>query len=160
MQRGDVFRIPEDEQLYCVEEIAPNGSLYIQRYDLYVGCYGMPLAIQDTHIYEVVFNAHQPPAREANLAYCRINIDRSFDDPEGWSGYEWFTANLLDSETLCILAQSPKIRFVRGESTLYRHHPHNQRLHRALVEQLLEQNWQPILERRLNWYQWTFHRPR
>lgn len=160
MQRGDVFRIPEDQQLYCIDEVSPNGIIYIQRYDLYAGCYGMPLAIQGAHIREVLFNAHQPPARQPNLWYAQINIDRSFDDPEGWSGYEWFIAELLDCEPAHILAQSAKIAFTRGEPMLFRHRPHNQRLHRALVEQLLSQNWQPILERRLNWYQWVFQRPR
>lgn len=160
MQRGDIFRVSEDEQLYYVEEISSGGIVYAHHYDLYAGCYGMPLAFQHTTVREILFNAHQPPTRDLNHEYCQITIDRSFDDPEGWSGYEWFIAELLNAETPHVFAQSPKVAFVRGEPMLCRHRPHNQRLHRALIEQLLCENWQPILERRLNWYQWTFQHPR
>lgn len=159
MQRGDVFRLYENEQLYYVDEVSPDGTLYVERYDLYAGWYGAPLVLRNPQVREVLFNLNQAMVTQPDQIYCEIDIEFEFNDPQGWNGYEWFAAKLLNSKSENrIVAKSPPVPFIRGEPMLFHHHPQNQRLHRLLVEELFKQHWQPVLDKRRNWYQWVFRR--
>lgn len=149
MEKGDVFLLSEKESMYIAEAVAPSGTVYARKFDLYKGTSGEPESFQSHLQFKVLFNSLKPENDEG-WEYCEISHVVELTDQ--WPGMEWFEAKTTDSENKASIARTNAQRCLRGEAWLDMDDDKNKKIHRCLVEQLLDDGWEEVIERRQRWF--------
>ncbi len=149
MEKGDVFRVDEQEPLYIAEAVAPNGTVYAREFDLYKGASGEPESFQSNVQFSVLFNTRKAENDEG-WQYCEIRHAAEWADE--WTGTEWFEAQETSSAYEASIARTPAQHFIRGETWLDIEDDKSKKMHQNLVDKLLADGWVEVIERRMKWY--------
>jgi hypothetical protein len=144
MEKGDVFRVADKELMYIAEAVAPSGTVYARRFDLYQGAYGEPEAFQSSLGFTVLFNAFKPE-KEEGWEYCEIVHAVDWNNQT-----EWFEAKAVESNAS--IDQTPLHHFVRGEPLFAMSDDQNKKTHRKLVDRLVADGWEEVMEHRATWF--------
>lgn len=146
MEKGDVFRAAEKDFMYIAEAVAPSGTVYARKFDLYYGAYGEPEAFQSNAEFKILFNTFKPEKHEG-WEYCEIVHAVEWAD-----GKEWFEAKALNVENKGRISHAPVQRFIRGETRLDMEEDRSKKTHQKLVDKLLADGWEEVIERRTRWF--------
>jgi hypothetical protein len=149
MEKGDVFLVGEKEPMYIAEAVAPSGTVYARKFDLYRGGSGEAVSFQAQSQFRVLFNSLKPEDDEG-WEYCEISHVVEWTKP--WTGTEWFEAKITSSENKVSIARTNAQQCLRGETWLDMDDDENKKIHRNLVEQLLDEGWEEVIERRQRWF--------
>ena len=149
MERGDVFLVDEKEPMYIAEAVTPSGTVFARKFDLYNGASGEPESFQAHLQFRVLFNSLKPEDDEG-WEYCEILHVVDWKEP--WTGTEWFEAKTANSENKASIARTTAQNCLRGETWLDMDNDKNKKEHRNLVEQLLDDGWEEVIERRQRWF--------
>lgn len=159
VSRGDIFRLgqatdPEAANLYVMETTSQAGDIYARRFDPERGGYGDLLLLPKASEFQVLGHVQRRKPR-SGWRYCTVYHRVEWQDQ--WTGTEFFVAEAEGARQ--VVAHSPSRPVIRGDLALLQANDQNRSLHRALVDHLVAQGWQPVLNRRPHWFQVSFQRP-
>ena len=89
--------------------------------------------------------------RSGNSEQARELIHKVIQE-SAWTGKEFFAAKTMKAGSGEFIAKSPQYSLTRGEAILTMKSERSHKLHQALLDELQNQGWQPVLERRKFWF--------
>jgi len=159
VSRGDIFRLgyeadSEATDLYVMETTSQTGDIYARRFDPERGGYGELVLLPQTREFQVLGHVQRQKPRSG---WCYCTVYHRVEWKDQWTGTESFVAEADDSRQ--VIAHSPSRPVIRGEATLLHASDQSRSIHRALIDHLVAQGWQPVINRRPHWFQASFQRP-